>query len=304
MVIASMEIFPEDTKWYDLMLPLMLAGTMILGWINGRKSSVLVSIIYRWLLWITSATCAAYLSFLAGWFEKPFWVLYVVFFLAWFLAETVYYWVAIKALSNSSVSMFSSYNENPQGEEWPAQKRFLGIRKWLKSNSFKSVVALKSELIPEIVIRMHVFQSEDDKTRVQILFIPHRRGVVSMCLRILSKTVDGSRYITDNQFMPFGAFYPENWYIERRPLVRNFPSLYRTHQQRIENTKEVFVGWDDDAVHDVNDEQTTLERLNTEMGFLNPVHLREEYGEITWEGRYRVWKEYWMLNYFGKPFSY
>ena len=40
------------------------------------------------------------------------------------------------------------------------------------------------------------------------------------------------------------------------------------------------------------------------MGFLFPMNLRDEYGKITWEGRYRVWKEIWLLNYFGKAFSY
>ena len=28
-------------------------------------------------------------------------------------------------------------------------------------------------------------------------------------------------------------------------------------------------------------------------------HMHDEKGRITWEGRYRVWKEIWLLNYFG-----
>ena len=66
----------------------------------------------------------------------------------------------------------------------------------------------------------------------------------------------------------------------------------------------MFVPWDNDPIDDVNDQQATLERVNTQMGFLNPISEREEYGKITWEGRYRVWKEIWTLNYLGKPNSY
>ncbi len=299
-----MEFIPEDAHWYDIVLPFMLAGTLILTYVNGRRASLWVSIVNRWLRWITFATAAAYLSFATELFAKPFWVLFVVFFLLWFLIETIYHWLAIKALSNSTVPLFPDFKENPQGEEWPAQKRFLTLRKWLKKKSYRSIASLRAELMPGINLRMHVFQSENNKTRIQILFIPQRHGAVSMCYTILSQTVEGSRYVTDNTFLPFGGFYPENWYLERRPLTRNFSRLFKAHKKRIENTKEVFVDWDEEVVDDVNQQQSTLERVNTDMGFLFPIHQREEYGKITWEGRYRVWKEIWMLNYFGKAFTY
>lgn len=299
-----MEFISADAQWYDILLPFMLAGTLILSWVSGRNASLWVSIVNRWLRWVTFSTAAAYFAFSMEVFEKPFWMLFAAFFLCWFLVETVYHWVAIKALSNSSVPLFPDFIENPQGEEWPAQKRFLVIRKWLKENSYTSICSLRAELMPGIVLRMHVSQSEDDKTRVQVLFIPQRNGTVSMCFTILSQTVEGSRYVTDNMFLPFGGFYPENWYLERRPLVRSFTRLFNSHKKRIENTKEVFVPWDDEAIDDVNHQQSTLERVNTDMGFLNPISQREEYGKITWEGRYRVWKEIWMLNYFGKASSY
>jgi len=282
----------------------MLAGTLILTWVNGRRASLLVSICNRWLRWFTFSTAAAYLAFSSEVIAKPFWVLFAVSFLAWFLIETIYHWLAIKALSNSPIPLFPKFAENQQGEEWPAQKRFLKLRKWLKENSCKSVVALKAELMPGIVLRMHVFQSENSKTRIQILFIPQRNGAVSMCFTILSQTVEGSRYMTDNTFLPFGGFYPENWFIDRLPLVRSFNRLFKAHKNRIQNTKEVFVAWDDEPLEDVNEQQSILERVNTDMGFLFPISLREEYGKITWEGRYRVWKEIWMLNYFGKSYAY
>ena len=55
---------------------------------------------------------------------------------------------------------------------------------------------------------------------------------------------------------------------------------------------------------DLNAAQHELDRLNTELGFLHPHHEREDLGKITHEGRYRVWKEIWMLNYLGRSARY
>ena len=30
----------------------------------------------------------------------------------------------------------------------------------------------------------------------------------------------------------------------------------------------------------------------------------EEFGKMTYEGRFRVWREVWMLDYFGRPTRY
>ena len=55
---------------------------------------------------------------------------------------------------------------------------------------------------------------------------------------------------------------------------------------------------------DLNAQQHALEQVNTEMGFLFPHHEREENGKMTAEARYRVWKEAWLLNYFGWSSQY
>jgi hypothetical protein len=55
---------------------------------------------------------------------------------------------------------------------------------------------------------------------------------------------------------------------------------------------------------DLNDTQRELDRVNTELGFLNPRGVREDQGKITGEGRYRVWKEIWTLNYLGRAARY
>ncbi len=59
-----------------------------------------------------------------------------------------------------------------------------------------------------------------------------------------------------------------------------------------------------DPMADLNDTQRELDRINTELGFLNPRAVREDHGKISSEGRYRVWKEIWMLNYLGRAARY
>ena len=48
----------------------------------------------------------------------------------------------------------------------------------------------------------------------------------------------------------------------------------------------------------------SLRSLNTELGFLYPHAKRDDLGKFTQEGRYRVWKEIWMLNYLGRSARY
>jgi len=57
---------------------------------------------------------------------------------------------------------------------------------------------------------------------------------------------------------------------------------------------------DDSALEEMNEQQRILERLNTETGFLVPRPCQEEEGKLTADGSYRLWKEMWLLAYFGK----
>ena len=59
-----------------------------------------------------------------------------------------------------------------------------------------------------------------------------------------------------------------------------------------------------DPLADFNAVQHELDQLNTELGFLHPHAEREDLGKFTQEGRYRVWKEIWMLNYLGRAARY
>ncbi len=132
------------------------------------------------------------------------------------------------------------------------------------------------------------------------MFLPQPNGAISVCYTLSSQTVNGYRYITDNLHLPFGGFYPETWIVERNPWRRSTAETGRTPPSAPPHEhKEPLLAWSDDPLTDLNAQQRELERINTELGFLLPQPEHEENGKMTAEGRYRVWKEIWLLNYLG-----
>ena len=109
----------------------------------------------------------------------------------------------------------------------------------------------------------------------------------------------GRRYVTDNLYIPFGGFYPESWHVERSPWRRNLAKLVARHQERVQRDGGETLAWDVSPIDDINQQQQQMEMINTELGYLLPHAEREEYGKITPEGRFRIWKEAWLLDYLG-----
>ena len=76
------------------------------------------------------------------------------------------------------------------------------------------------------------------------------------------------------------------------------------HLVRLKQAKETPVAWEIDPLEDLNRQQQQMEQINTQLGFLLPNAEREEHGKITPEGRFRIWKEAWLLDYFGLSSRY
>lgn len=279
--------------------------SLVLMQINQRVASPLLSIADRWLRWFVFTFGAAQMCRDFELIDRPFWVLVVVFFIVWFVGETLYNWLAISALSVSPMPLFPRYAVNSTGEEWPVQPRLLKIREWLRTEGFRQTQALKAEVGGDgIYLRVSVYQDAQALVRVQVTFIPQLTGAISVCFAVTSVTADGRRYLTDNLYIPFAGFYPENWFVERAPWRRSLPDLLARHRARLLASNATPVPFEVEPLADLNSAQHELDQLNTELGFLHPHHDREDLGKITHEGRYRVWKEIWMLNYFGRAAKY
>ena len=278
--------------------------SLVLFSLNQRLASPIIAIFIRWLRWLLFTFGGAFLVIEWGWSERPFWVLATALFLVWFLLETAYNWAAITALSESPLPLFPRYTANASGEEWPTHPRLLKVREWLRAHRYSQVQSLKAEIGGGIYLRLSVYQDREAKTRIQVTFVPQANGAISVCYTLTSCMEDGLRCITDNLYLPFGGFYPENWLVERKPWRRSLPWLVARHQRRLTTSGVKLRPWTMEPLEDLNQQQFELERLNTELGFLLPHFQREEYGKMTYEGRFRVWLEVWMLDYFGRPTRY
>jgi len=260
----------------------------------------LLLLLGRWVRWFLFAALFAFFLKVFGLSYRPDWVHFLTGLAVWFLLETGYNWIAIKALSFSEIPLFPSFEANADGDEWPAEKRFIALKEWLREEKFMRLSALKAELFEDTYLRASIYQSPDKFTRVQILFIPKRKGGATACYTITTNGEDERRLITDNLFLPYGGYYPEGWNFCRKPLIGSLRRLLALHHKRLLKSSLRPITFEEDPLEELNDQQRILERLNTEIGFLVPRGRQEEEGKITNEGRYRLWKEMWLLAYLGK----
>ena len=278
--------------------------SLVLAQVNQRLASPGLAIAERWLRWFVFAFGAAQICTDFALIDRPYWALAAVFFLVWFLGETAVNWLSIHALSVSPLPLFPRYVVNQAGDEWPTQPRPLRLRDWLRAQGFKQVQALKAEIGGGIYLRVSVYQDPAATTRVQVTFIPRSSGAVNICFIITSLTAAGSRFVTDNLYVPFAGFFPEHWFVERAPLSRSLPRLLARHRARLAQAGETAVPFTVEPHADLNATQGELDRINTELGFLHSQADREDLGKITHEGCYRVWKEIWTLNFLGRAARY
>jgi hypothetical protein len=265
-----------------------------------RKDSPVLHIFARWTRWLFFATFFAYgLSFF-GLSDRPFWIHWLTGMALWFLLETGFSWMAIRALSFSDYPLFPVFRENHDGDEWPAENRHIAVRDTLRKLGFQRIAALKSTIMDEFYLRVSIYRDSGQLFNVQLYFLPSPTGHVQLAYAIDSIARDGSRLITDNLRIPFGGYYPENWFIVRRPLTTSFKSLINLHKKRMEHSDKQWVCLDDDMIEAMNAQQHELERFNFERGFLVSAKYREEEGKISKEGCYRIWKEKWWMDYFGR----
>lgn len=287
---------------YPLVIAMVIS--LVLFQFNQRRASPVIAIFNRWLRWLIFGFGLAKIIIDLGFSDRPYWVLAMVFLLVYALIETVYRWLEIKALSLSPIPLFPRFAVNTSGDEWPTQPRLLKERDWLRGEGFKSVQSLRAEIAPSVYLRMSIYQDPSEKLRVQVLFLPQPGGNIVMCASLASQLGDGTRFVTDNLYLPFAGFYPENWLVDRSPWRRSLGALVKRHRTRLAKETKPLVPWETEPLADLNAQQHALEQVNTELGFLFPHHEREEYGKMTAEARYRVWKEAWLLNYFGRSAKY
>ena len=273
-------------------------------WWSSRVGSPIIAIFSRWTRWMfVSLLIAGGLYEFAdtGYSLK---ILALVSILMWFIVETTYNWIAISALSRSELPLFPKFEENDTGEEWPSNKACIRMKDWLRDNGFKRKQALISHLGDMILMRVSAYENEDATIRLHVLFLLIARGGSIVCLTCNSVTHSGDSIVTDNIFLPFGGFYPENWDVERLPWTRSPARLLQRHKERIDAKAQSLMPFVLSPLEQTNADQRTVEVLNRDLGFLHKITEQEERGRLTGAGKARVWQEIWTLSYLGLPMKY
>jgi hypothetical protein len=281
---------------------LLLASVFVLIWIfNGRVSSPLLGVVARWLRWAVVSVALGTLAYVLEWVERPLPVLIAVAAVVFLMAETVRNWMITGMMSRSELPLFPRYRGTQAGDEWPADSRVLRLRSWLRGRGFVFTQGFVAELSAEIAIRGSIYHDPARRLRVQVVFLPQPGGRWFPTLSLMSLLPDGTQVITDNSVVPFGGFFPDGYEVRRLPLMRSPEKLLARHQRRLKARGGESLAQPEDAIAALNAFQTELESVNLEMGVTLPRAQHEEHGRLSWEGRYRLWREIWMLEYLGTP---
>ena len=280
------------------------ALSLLFSWWATRAASPVIAIFGRWIRWGFIGTFAAGLVYTVGWTGYGFGTLLMVAMLGFYIVETGYNWVAISALSKSELPLFPKFEINERGDEWPSNKTFIKLKGWLRQAGFQKRQALVSMLGEMLLMRVSIYENEDQTIRLHILFLPNARGNTASCYTFYSTTQSGEAIVTDNIFLPFGGFYPENWEVERQPWIRSIEKLLQRHRARIDAKGEPLIPFLTEPIEQINSDQRAVEQLNRELGFLHKHAEEAELGRLTTAGRARIWQEVWTLAYLGLPLRY
>lgn len=295
---------PRQALVVQVAILLLGVASLTLSFVASRQGSPVLAILGRWARWGFIAVLCAGTIRLFGWSAYPLTVLLGVSFLGFFLLETLYNWVAISALSRSNLPLFPRYEESESGEQWPSEPAFISLRDWLRANGFQREQALAATLAENTLMRISCYASADKTIRLQILILPNERGRSAVCASFISSTKSGRVLLTDNIFLPFGGFYPENWDVERRPWMRSVSKIFERHKARLDAAAEPLQPYTLAPIDQIRKDQHTLESLNQELAFLHAPHEQEDLGRLTTAAKARVWQEVWTLAYLGLPLDY
>ena len=191
----------EPTETFQWLLFIIAAVTVSLPILGGRFSIPSFLVLGRWLRWFLFGALFAYTLKTFEFSLRPDWVHFFTGIALWFVLETGYNWIAIKALSYSDLPLFPEFYENEDGDEWPAEKRFIGIRDWLRAENYTRLKALKSELFVGTYLRASIYESYDQLTRVQILLLPKLQFIHSVIMPYFCNSQDYFLLILGGRFL-------------------------------------------------------------------------------------------------------
>lgn len=263
-----------------------------LALLNKRAiPSAKIALLNRWVRCgiFTLAIAILLSNFLLG---HPFWALCAMACLCFFLAETLIYWIMIKAINHSELIKHRFYSDCENA--WRPEPELLKLKRKLESLSFRKIGSLRCEFDKIDLALMTVFSSPEQKIRLCIVFSPY--GNIWRCSSCaISKTASGKIIYTEASQIPFGLIYPENFDAQRHLLTSNPLHLLKIHQNRI-NKESDLQELTSPPREFTNTIAKEIESYNKMRGLLNTNE--EEDGYLTLDGRSLVWRDMIKINYF------
>lgn len=279
----------------------LLAIYFITQILSKQLSMRIFQLIGHWFRWFAFASAFSLILIFFEWSTRPDWVHFISGMALWFVLETSFFRLSIHMLNKSEMELFPKYKNDTNENLWPLNKEVLKIKEFLSKEGFKTIDSLKAQIVSHISIRQAVFLDEAHTIRLNVLFIPNANNEIKLFYSLYSLKKSGEKLITDNQNMPFGGYYPDNWIVNRFPMCHSLKRLLNKHRSAMNQDNEAWCRLDEDVRTTTNELQRELENRNREMGFLNQRN-EEDKGQISPEGCFRIWTEMWLLAYFGKTF--
>lgn len=282
-----------------------LASAAVLSFLLHRRYPLpILRLISHWLRWLTFASLFSWILKSGFGSLRPDWLHFLTGLAVWFIIETLIYRISIQLLNLSEMNLFPNYSEDHADNLWPIQSRAMNIKKLLSKNGFRSIGIVKAQVHEQLTVRQALFLNAAKTVRLSVLFIPNPQHRIHLYFSFYSRTQSGTQYITDNQNMPFGGYYPEHWSVRRYPLCHSLSGLLKGHLSRMDRADQDWESLDDESavVHSLNQCQRELEQRNRQMGFL--LYPKSEEGkQISPKGCFRIWTEMCLLAYLGRTIS-
>lgn len=313
LFLGSSLFFRENDAdvFFDAITAILFLLLAIFAWMNNaqRQSPTPMRLVcMRWVRWGLFALAFASLFYwVAGALspETSFSFSRLIFAgaLVWLVYDGGYTWLIIGAISRSETALSPHFRTDDM-PVWPNQPVFFGLKDSLRAGKWQEVGAFRADVAGVEALRVRTFIEPEATVRAHLYLLIQPAGGVTWSVSFESLTDDQQRLLTDNLFLPYGGFYPEDWHVARKPWVRSFDRLLALHKKRMVAAQATWQTLGAESCEEINAQQRALEKVNLEMGFLNEPKWREEAGFITRAGRYRLWKEILKLNYFGRTRAY
>ncbi|MDR1402028.1 MAG: hypothetical protein LBI81_03705 [Puniceicoccales bacterium] len=229
--------------------------------------------------------------------RRPLPLLVATVLLVIFLLESIRLWNLTGIFTELDVPIFPKFKQCEESFVWPVGKFFDEIRELIIARGFSEKVLLRLGGGEFFVMYSPIFYSNDQRSRLQIIFDSFHRGRTVLNCILTSYEKNGGTIVTNNLQTVFASFYPKSWNIKRCPMI-SLEKLFDLHAHRISSVEITKIG-DSSAWEAINSEHHQIELENCRAGLCEKLD-DNDHVTLAFPGRYHLWCDMLVFTYFGK----